>query len=158
MKKILLLVMLAGCFSGHAQAQNPAKVTGPGTIKWADKGATYILISAGDKLPRLFVNNKEIPQAQLDSYSKVIEKLQQQLWGQEKIEAQAADSENQQRVNNIADEIVSEKIISSAAALFSFRLDGSGFMVNGKKQPFNIYTQFKNKFITSADKVYRFNN
>jgi len=158
MKKILLLVVLAGCFSGYAQAQNPAKVTGPGTIKWADKGATYILISIGDKLPRLFVNNKEIPQAQLDSYSKVIEKLQQQLWGQEKQEAPAKDSENQQCLNNIAGEIVSEKIIASAGSLLSFRLDAHSFMVNGKQQPFTIYTRFKNKFITSGDRVYQFNN
>ena len=158
MKKIFLWILFAGCFPGYVQAQNTAMVTGPGTIKWADKGATYLLISIGDKLPRLFVNNKEIPQAQLDSYSKVIEKLQQQLWGQEKQEARAVDSENQRCMNNIAGEIVAEKIITSAGALLSFRLDGSGFMVNGKKQPFNIYTRFKNKFITVADKVYQFNN
>ena len=158
MKKILLLVMLAGCFSGNVQAQNGARVTGPGTIKWSEKGATYILISIGDKLPRLFVNNKEIPQAQLDSYSKVIEKLQQQLWGQEKQEAQTTDSENQQRESNIAAAIVSEKLVASAGALLSFRLDEGGFMVNDKKQPFDVYTRFKKRFITSADKVYQFNN
>jgi len=158
MNKIILLVLLAGCFSGYAQAQNVATVTGPGAIKWADKGATYMLISIGDKLPRLFVNDKEIPQAQLDSYSKVIEKLQQQLWAQQKQDAQIADSENQHCLNNIAGEIVSEKIIASAGALLSFRLDAHSFMVNGKQQPFTIYTRFKNKFLTSGDRVYQFNN
>jgi len=158
MKKIFLWILFAGCFPGYVQAQNTAMVTGPGTIKWADKGATYLLISIGDKLPRLFVNNKEIPQGQLDSYSKVIEKLQQQLWAQQKQEAQISDSENQQCLNNIAAEIVSEKIIASTGALLSFRLDAHGFMVNGKQQPFTIYTRFKNKFITSIDKIYQFNN
>ena len=158
MKKILLLIVFIGCISGYVRAQSTARVTGPGTIKWADKGVTYILISIGDKLPRLFVNNKEIPQAQLDSYSKVIEKLQEQLWGQEKQEAQTTDSENQQRESNIAAAIVSEKLVASAGALPSFRLDEGGFMVNDKKQPFDVYTMFKKRFITSADKVYQFNN
>jgi len=30
--------------------------------------------------------------------------------------------------------------------------------VNGKKQPFDVFTRFKQKFINSPDKVYQFNN
>ena len=154
----MITMLAAACLSVGVKAQNKSVNTDPNAITWADKGNSYRLISAGDKLPRLFVNEKEIPAVQLNGYAPVIDKMQNELWARQKKAAQLNEIENEQQVNNIVAELVSQKIIPSAGALISFRLDGGSFVVNGKKQSFDVYTRFKHKFITSPDKVYQFNN
>ena len=151
-------MLAAACLSVGAKAQNKSVSTDPNAITWADKGNSYRLISIRDKLPRLFVNDKEIPAAHLSDYEPVIDKMQTELWARQKKAVRINDAEREEQVNNIVADLVSQKIIPSANALFSFRLDGGGFVVNGKKQPFDVYTRFKNKFINSPDKVYQFNN
>jgi len=151
-------MLAAAYFSVHAKAQNKSVSTDPNAINWADKGNTYRLISIGDKLPRFFVNDKEVPATRLNDYAPVIDKMQNELWARQKKAAQMNNAESGQKVNQIVAELVSQRIVPSANALISFRLDGGGFMVNGKKQPFDVFTRFKQKFINSPDKVYQFNN
>jgi len=158
MKKLFLLGLAAICFWVPANAQNVSGASDANTITRAENGTSYRLISIGDKLPRLFVNDKEVAAAQLDRYGKVIDRLQSELWAGQKKQAQMNDAEREQQVSKIVTDLISLKIIPSANALLSFRLDGGGFVVNGKRQPFDTFTRFKNKFITSPDKVYQFNN
>ncbi|HZY36116.1 MAG TPA: hypothetical protein VFE53_05680 [Mucilaginibacter sp.] len=158
MKKIFIAMLAVACFSVHARGQNTGVKTDPNAINLTDKGNSYRLISIGDKLPRLFVNDREVPAARLNDYAPIIDKMQNELWTRQKKAGQISDAEKEQQVNNIVADLVSQKIILSAAALLSFRLDGGGFVVNGKKQAFDVYTRFKRKFITSPDKVYQFNN
>jgi hypothetical protein len=158
MKKIFFAIVTIVCFSVQAKAQNNAAGTDPNAITIADKGSTYRLISIRDKLPRLFVNDKEVRAAPLNDYAPVIDKMQNELWARQKKAAQIKNAADEQQVNNIVAELVSKKIIASINALVSFRLDGGSFVVNGKKQSFDVFTLFKHKFITSADKVYQFNN
>ncbi|MES2108138.1 MAG: hypothetical protein V4577_05300 [Bacteroidota bacterium] len=155
MKKLFLSTVIMVCLCGHINAQ--ATPGDPNSISYTEKGVQYRLISIGDKLPRLFVNDKEIPAAQLERYSTIINKLQPELFERQKKQALLANRENEEVINKIVSDLVSQKVISSTAALTSLRLDVSSFMVNGQKQSFGLYTQYKNKFITSADKVYRFN-
>ena len=158
MKKLFLLTLAAICFGISARAQDVSGAKDAGTITRAENGTSYRLVSIGDKLPRLFINNKEVPSAQLGAYGEIIGNLQNDLWARQRKQAQINNAENAQQLNKIAADLVSQKIVLSVNALFSFRLDSREFVVNGKKQPFDIFTRFKNKFIISPDKVYQFNN
>jgi len=159
MKKLFLFPLIIVCLCGYAQAQTPAKGADQNSISYTDtKGIMYRLISVGDMLPRLFINDKEISRDQMEQYAAITGKLQSELFERQKKQALQHNRENEALLGRIINDLVSQKIISSPAALTSLRLDINGFVVNGQKQSFDLYKQYKGKFITSADKVYRFNS
>ena len=159
MKKLFLFPLIISCLCGSANAQTQTSSTDPNSISLTDsKGIKYRLVSVGDMLPRLFVNDKEVGRELLEHYAAVTGKLQADLFERQKKQALLHNRENEELVNRIVNDLVSQKIISSPAALTSLKLDINGFIINGQKQSYGLYKQYKDKFLTSADKVYRFNS
>jgi hypothetical protein len=157
MKKMMLLFFTFACIActyGQPKAANDD----PNSISYTDPAGTrYCLVSIGDKLPQLFVNGKELPAHRLEEYAGIVEKLQTQLWERQKKQGRQAQQDNDERVKAIVTSLVTDKVVNSAAALTSFRLDKDGFTVNGQKLSFEIFARYKTKFILSPDKLYLFN-
>jgi hypothetical protein len=154
MKKSMLLFITAMCLGGYVNAQY--NMPNQNTIVYnSPKGIRYRLISIGDKLPQLLVNDKEVPRGQMEGNEGIIEKLQTELWERQK---KLGNRENEMQLNSIVSDLVLQKIINSANALISFRLDKSGFVVNGQKQTYAVFARYRDKFITSSEMVYQFNN
>jgi bla regulator protein blaR1 len=78
------------------------------------------------------------------------------------IEAQRAEKEKsrlyEEVLGKIADDLVKDRIVESAAKLISFTLGKGELVVNDQKQPFDIYNRYKARYIKSSEEQYRYNH
>ena len=120
-------------------------------------GTKYKLVLIGDLLPVLYVNGKSITTGELKNYSHIINKLTPVLWQRQKKEADKRNERFEKRRDAIAGELVKAGLVNELANIRSFLLSAKEFIVNDKNQSIEVFTRFKNKFITSADQVFYFN-
>jgi hypothetical protein len=120
-------------------------------------GVKYKLVIIGDLLPVLFVNGKRIEADELKNYSHIIDKLSFVLWQRQKEEANKRNERVEKTRNTIAAELVKEGVVKNVFGIESFLLSQKEFIVNDKNQSLEIFTRFKNKFITSDDQAFYFN-
>src|SRR5215213_5945360 len=120
-------------------------------------GTKYKLVIIGDLLPALYVNGKSIKASEFKNYSHIIDKLTPVLWQRQKKEADKRNERFEKERNAIADELVKAGLIKNLSNIESFLLSSKEFIVNDKNQSLEVFTRFKNKFITSADQVFYFN-
>ncbi|SHM09966.1 hypothetical protein [Mucilaginibacter sp. OK098] len=129
---------------------NTITTTGPDGIR-------YKLVQEGDRLPKLYLNNKLIPTGELDRYTALIDKLTSILWERQK----EAARQNEARINSqqlaIVNDLVKDQIIKNQKDALSFRLTLNEFIVNGQNQSFTIFNRYMKKYINNADKMYQFN-
>ena len=80
MKKLTItcfgIIMLCGITHGQT---NKRQVAGDTIDYTAKAGSHYKMIVIGDKLPKLYVNNKKISRADMGQYDAIIGLLQQKL-------------------------------------------------------------------------------
>lgn len=169
--KLLSLIMTFISFihPGWASGQKSTEVKMPtsvpataenylNTITSTDTdGTKYKLVLIGDLLPVLYVNGKSIATEELKNYSHIIDKLTPVLWQRQKDEADKRNERFEKARNAIADELIKTGLVENLASIESFLLSAKELIVNDKNQSLEVFIKFKNKFITSADRVFYFN-
>jgi hypothetical protein len=120
-------------------------------------GIKYKLMIIGDLMPVLFVNGKRIKADELKNYSHIIDKLAPVLCHRQEEEANKRNERFEKTRNAIAGELVKEGMVKNLSGISSFLLSAKEFIVNDKNQSMEVFTRFKNKFITSADQAFYFN-
>jgi len=130
---------------------NTVTATGPDGVK-------YKLVQIGDRLPKLYLNNKLVPAENLGRYATLISQLTPVLWHRQKEAAKQIEGNTAEKQVAIVNDLVKEGIIRTEKELLSFRLTANEFVVNGKNQSFTIFSRFMNKYIGSGDEVYQFNH
>lgn len=129
---------------------NTVTTTGP-------DGGHYKLVQIGDRLPKLYVNNKLITINDLDKYSSLIQSLNVMLWQRQKTAAKEKEAGMARQQVAIINDLVKDLIVKSAKDVLSFRLTANEFIVNGKVQSFATFSRYVKKYISSADTAYQFN-
>lgn len=129
---------------------NTITTTGP-------DGTQYKLVQIGDRLPKLFVNNKLIPTENLDRYTSLIESLTPILWQRQKTVAQQKEADEIRQQCAIINDMVKDQLIKTPKEVLSFRLTANEMIVNGKAQSFTVFSRYMKKYIKNNDRVYQFN-
>ena len=166
---IMAYTFISLIFPGWALGQQPTDVqmptSGPAieetylnTVTTTDTdGTKYKLVVIGDVLPKLYVNGKTIKADGLKNYSHVIEKLTFVLWKRQKEEADKRNERFGKTRDAIAGELVKAGLVKNLSGIVSFLLSSKKFIINDKDQSMDVFTKFKNDFITSTDQVFYFN-
>ncbi|HEX2683595.1 MAG TPA: hypothetical protein VHL77_06670, partial [Ferruginibacter sp.] len=133
------------------------------TVTTTDKdGTRYKYVSIGDKLPRFYVNDELMTRKKMNKYSDLISKLEAELWKRQADEGKKREEElnatSSQKVSEIANDLIHEKLVAGKEQIASFRLTSNEFVVNGEKQSYETFTRYKNKYIKTPYDVYKFNN
>src|SRR5688500_11788780 len=66
--------------------------------------------------------------------------------------------EDRKLLNEMIDEVVKEKLVENKEALKSLVLDDNEFIVNGIKQPDNLHSKFKAKYLKSSRRRINYKN
>lgn len=138
---------------GQAEAENylnTVTTTGP-------DGKHYKLVQIGDRLPKLFVNSKLIKTEDLDRYASLIGSLTPVLFERQKATARQNDADAVKQQDAIINDMVKDQLVKTAKEVTSFRLTANELLVNGKAQPFSVFSRYMKKYIKDNDKVYQFN-
>ncbi len=129
---------------------NTVTTTGP-------DGARYKLVQIGDRLPKLFVNNKLIPADNLDRYADLIGSLTPILWQRQKAAARQKDADETRQQDAIINDMVKDRLVKTPKDVLSFRLGANEMVVNGKPQSFAVFSRYMKKYIRNSDRAYQFN-
>ena len=129
---------------------NTVTTTGP-------DGTRYKLVQIGDRLPKLFVNNKLIATENLDRYAGLIESLTPILWQRQKETAWRKDVDEITQQEAIINDMVKDQLIKTPKDVVSFRLTANEMIVNGKAQSFPVFSRYMKKYIKNGDRAYQFN-
>ncbi len=129
---------------------NTITTTGP-------DGTRYKLVQVGDRLPKLFVNNKPVPAENLGRYADLIGNLTPILWQRQKAVARQKDADETRQQEAIINDMVKDRLIQTPKDVLSFRLSANEMIVNGKPQSFAVFSRYTKKYIRSSDRAYQFN-
>jgi chromosome segregation ATPase len=66
--------------------------------------------------------------------------------------------EDRKLLNEMIDEVIKEKLVENKEALKSLVLDNNEFIVNGIKQPDNLHSKFKTKYLKSSHRRINYKN
>lgn len=129
---------------------NTITTTGP-------DGVRYKLVQIGDRLPKLFVNNKLVRTEEMDRYGSLIQNLKPILWQRQKEAARERAAYDIHQQDAIINDILKDQLAKSSKDVLSFELSADDFIINGKTQSFSIFSRYMKKYIKNNDKVYQFN-
>jgi hypothetical protein len=138
---------------GQAEAENylnTVTTTGP-------DGTHYKLAQIGDRLPKLHINNNLVKTEDLGRYASLIESLTPILLERQKAAARQNEADAIKQQDAIINEMVKDQLVKTAKDVTSFRLTVNELVVNGKAQPFSVFSRYMKKYIKDNDKVYQFN-
>ncbi len=120
-------------------------------------GTQYKLVQIGDNLPKFYVNSKLIPLDDIARYASLIDRLEPILWERQKNSAQQNKAKAIRQQDAIVSDLVKDQIVKNQGDIFSFRLTADELIVNGKAQPYSIFSRYMKKYIKNNASVYVFN-
>jgi hypothetical protein len=120
-------------------------------------GTRYKLVQIGDRLPKLFVNNKLVSAENLDRYGDLIGSLTLILRQRQKAAARQKGADETRQQDAIINDMVKDQLVKIPRDVLSFRLTANEMIVNGKAQSFPVFNRYMKKYIKNNDRVYQFN-
>jgi hypothetical protein len=149
---LLITLLNSACANGQQ-----AKKDDDHTVSMSTGGNTYQLTAVGDRVPTFLINGSAIAKEAFEDYEPLFSELQLQLEEKKRRLAQKARVLTEQSRVNLVNELVQDKLIQSTSDLRSFRLDNNGFLINGQKQSFDVFSRYKTKHLTGSHSIIQFN-
>jgi hypothetical protein len=123
--------------AARQEAQEKAQAAQEEAQQKAQEALEQTQEAAGQEAAR----KQEAYEKQQEAYEK-----QQEIYRQEQQKGQQSAD---QAIGEIIDEMIQAGLVESREAVHSFRLDNEALVINGVRQPADIYQQFRMKFVKS---------